>query len=51
MKQEDKRLLRPCAMVAAILICARLLSTLLVTERGVCSETISWKLHADGRLK
>ncbi len=51
MKQEDKRLLRPCAVVAAILICALLLSTLLVTERGVCSENISWKLHANGRLK
>ena len=50
MKQEDKRLLRPCAMVAGILICALLLSTLLVTERGVCSDNISWKLHADGRL-
>ena len=50
MKQEDKRLLKPGMLIAAVLIAVLLLSTLIVTERGDCGENITWKLRANGSL-
>ena len=50
MKQEDKRLLKPGMLIAAVLIAVLLLSTLTVTERGGCGENITWKLRANGNL-
>lgn len=50
MKQEDRRLLKPSFLIAAVLVAVLLLSTLVVTERGNCGENITWKLRANGRL-
>ena len=48
--KEEKRLILPCVLVAAALVCVLLLSTLIVTERGTCGEGLSWTLNAGGRL-
>ena len=50
MKTEDKRLILPSVLIAAVLVCLLLLSTQIVTERGVCGEGLSWKLNAGGKL-
>ncbi len=50
MKPEDRRLLKPSFAIAAVLVAVLLLSTLVVTERGSCGESLSWKLRANGRL-
>ena len=51
MKNQDRKLIMPCMIAAAVIVAALLLGTLIVTERGMAGEDVSWSLTAGGRLK
>lgn len=48
---KDKKLILPCMIIAAAIVAALLLGTLIVTERGSAGANVNWTLTAAGRLK